>query len=108
MGGLAHRASLSVGHRAALPAARSRWDLQSQLSGPGCTDGHRTGGLRRPLALQNPYVERLIGSIRRELLDHVIVIDEDHRNLLRSYFAYYHESRTHLSLGKDAPKPRPV
>jgi hypothetical protein len=58
---------------------------------------------------QKPYVERLIGSIRRELLDHVIVVDEAHlRGLLRSYFSYDHRSRTHLSLDKDAPEPRPV
>ena len=58
---------------------------------------------------QNPYVERLIGSIRRELLDHVIVFDENHlRRLLRQYASYYHGSRTHLSLGKDSPWPRPV
>jgi hypothetical protein len=58
---------------------------------------------------QNPYVERLIGSIRRELLDYVIVVDAAHlRRLLRSYFSYYHWSRTHLSLHKDAPEPRPV
>jgi hypothetical protein len=58
---------------------------------------------------QNPEVERLIGSIRRELLDYVFVVDEAHvRRLLRSYFSYYHWSRTHLSLHKDAPEPRPV
>ena len=56
---------------------------------------------------QNAYLERLIGSIRRECLDHVIVLGEDHlRRILRSYFAYYHRSRTHLSLCKDAPEPR--
>jgi transposase InsO family protein len=56
---------------------------------------------------QSPYVERLIGSIRRECLDHVIVLGENHlRRILRSYFAYYHGSRTHLSLCKDAPEPR--
>ena len=56
---------------------------------------------------QNAYVERLIGSIRRECLDHVIVLGERHlRRILRSYFGYYHRSRTHLSLGKDAPEPR--
>jgi putative transposase len=56
---------------------------------------------------QNAYVERLIGSIRRECLDHVIVLGENHlRRILRSYFAYYHSSRTHLSLCKDAPEPR--
>ena len=58
---------------------------------------------------QSPYVERLIGSIRRECLDHVIVLGEDHlRRLLSLYFAYYHESRTHLSLDRNAPHPREV
>jgi transposase InsO family protein len=58
---------------------------------------------------QNPYVERIIGSIRRECLDHVIVFNEKHLlRVLRSYFRYYHESRTHLGLEKDCPKPRPV
>jgi len=58
---------------------------------------------------QNPYVERAIGSIRRECLDHVIVLDERHlRRILREYVDYYHSCRTHLSLGKDAPEPRPV
>ncbi len=58
---------------------------------------------------QNAYVERLIGSIRRECLDHVIVLNEHHlRRILRSYFGYYHRARTHLSLDKDAPVNRPV
>jgi transposase InsO family protein len=58
---------------------------------------------------QNPYVERMIGSIRRECLDHLIVVDERHlRRILASYLDYYHRSRTHLSLGKDSPVPRPV
>ena len=58
---------------------------------------------------QNPYVERLIGSVRRECLDHVIVLGEAHlRRVLRAYFAYYQRSRTHLSLDKDAPDPRDV
>jgi len=58
---------------------------------------------------QNPYVERLVGSIRRECLDHVIVLNERHLlQILKSYLAYYHRSRTHLSLGKDAPEPRAV
>jgi len=58
---------------------------------------------------QNAYVERLIGSIRRECLDHVIVLNEQHlRRILRSYFAYYHRTRTHLSVDKDAPDTRPV
>ena len=58
---------------------------------------------------QNPYVERLIGSIRRECLDHVIVLNERSlRRTLRSYVDYYHHVRTHLALGKDAPVSRAV
>ncbi|MEP6653180.1 MAG: integrase core domain-containing protein [Myxococcales bacterium] len=58
---------------------------------------------------QNPFVERLIGSIRRDCLDHVVVLGEHHlRRVLASYFAYYHRSRTHLSLSKDAPESRAV
>ena len=58
---------------------------------------------------QNPYVERLIGSIRRECLDHVIVLSEAHlRRILASYFEYYHASRTHLSLDRNAPIEREV
>jgi putative transposase len=58
---------------------------------------------------QNPYVERVIGSIRRECLDHVIVLNERHlRRILRDYFDYYHTSRTHLSLNKDPPDSRTV
>ena len=57
---------------------------------------------------QNGYVERLIGSIRRECLDHVVVFGEQHlRRILKSYATYYNEVRTHLSLTKDAPIPRP-
>ena len=58
---------------------------------------------------QSPFVERLIGSIRRDCVDHVIVLGEQHlRRILTSYFAYYHRSRTHLSLDKDAPGSRAV
>ena len=56
---------------------------------------------------QNGYVERLIGSIRRECLDHVIALnDRQLRRVLKSYFAYYNRTRTHLALDKDAPEPR--
>ena len=56
---------------------------------------------------QNAYAERLIGSIRRECLNYVIPINERHlRRILRSYIRYYLQSRTHLSLGKDARNPR--
>ena len=58
---------------------------------------------------QNPYVERLIGSVRRECLDHVIVLNEPHlKRLLRSYFSYYHAVRTHLALDKQSPEPLQV
>ena len=58
---------------------------------------------------QNPYAERLIGSIRRECLNHVIVFGERHlRRLLTAYLTYYHGARTHLALEKDAPTPRRV
>jgi len=58
---------------------------------------------------QNPFAERLIGSIRRECLDHVVVFGEWHlRRILTVYFAYYHRARTHLSLDKDAPDGRPI
>jgi len=58
---------------------------------------------------QNPFAERLIGSIRRECLDHVLVLSERHlRRILTHYFAYYHRARTHLSLDKDTPDGRPA
>ena len=56
---------------------------------------------------QNPYVERLIGTLRRECLDHIVVLNEHHlRRLLRDYLTYYHRYRTHLSLEKDSPESR--
>ncbi len=58
---------------------------------------------------QNAYAERVIGSIRRECLNHLIVLGERHlRRILRSYANYYNETRTHLSLDKDAPGKRPI
>ena len=58
---------------------------------------------------QNPYVERVIGSIRRECLDHIIILGERHlKRVLSSYVTYYHGARTHLSLVKDAPDGREV
>jgi len=58
---------------------------------------------------QNPCAERVIGSIRRECLDHVLVLGERHlRRILTRYLHYYHQARTHLTLDKDAPDVRPV
>jgi transposase InsO family protein len=77
--------------------------------GPAYTHRIRAMGIRdHPIAprspWQNGYVERLIGSIRRESLDHLIVFDEAHlRRVLRNYASYYNQVRTHLSLRKNAP-----
>jgi transposase InsO family protein len=74
----------------------------------------RAMGIRdRPIAVRSPWqngcAERLIGSIRRDCLDHVVVFGERHlRHLLEAYQKYYNEARTHLSLEKDAPIPRAV
>ena len=58
---------------------------------------------------QNPFVERLIGSLRRECLDHVIILGEDHlRRILSEYVDDYHHDRTHYSLEKDTPSHRPI
>jgi transposase InsO family protein len=58
---------------------------------------------------QNGHAERLIGSIRRECLDHIVVFGDAHlRRILAAYIAYYNELRTHLSLDKDSPGYRPV
>jgi putative transposase len=98
------------------------WDsapryLLRDRDGVYCTvfgDAARSLGIREILTAaqspwQNPYVERLIGSIRRECLDHVIVFNEAGlRRVLKSYFDYYDHSRTHLALDKDAPIPRKI
>ena len=82
-GDMFHRQVRSMGMTEVLTAARSPW--------------------------QNPYVERLIGSIRRECLDHIVVLDEESlRRTLRSYIEYYHDSRCHLALNKDSPEAREV
>ncbi len=107
--GTADPRSVSLGHRAAIPPSRSRRHLRWRLRAR-----RRSMGIEQVLTAarapwQNPYCERLIGSIRRECLDHVIVLDEQHlRRVLQRYFGYYHRSRTHLSLAKDAPEPRGI
>lgn len=74
---------------------------------------YRMGIRDRPISprspWQNGYVERVIGSIRRELLDHVIVWSEAHlRHLLVAYQTYYNAARTHLGIAKDSPDHRPI
>ena len=79
--------------------------FRQRVRGMGIRD-HPTS-IRSPW--QNGCVERAIGSIRRECLDHVIVRGEAHlRRVLRSYEAYYNDDRTHLALAKDAPRRRQV
>ena len=57
---------------------------------------------------QNSYVERLIGTLRRDCLDHVLIFSEQHlRQVLKSYALYYNEARTHLGLSKGTPYPGP-
>jgi len=74
----------------------------------------RAMGIRdKPIApgspWQNGFAERLIGSIRRECVDHIVVLGETHlRRILKSYARYYNETKTHRSLDKDAPISRPV
>jgi putative transposase len=58
---------------------------------------------------QNAYVERVIGSIRRECLDHLVIFNERHlRRVMSSYVDYYQHTRTHLLLDKDCPDSRPI
>jgi transposase InsO family protein len=74
----------------------------------------RAMGIRdRPTSFRSPwqngYVERLIRSIRRKCMDHLIVVNAEHvRRILAKYAAYYNEVRTHVSLEKDAPCTRPI
>ncbi len=87
---------------------------RDQIYGAIVTRRLRAMGIRdKPTALaspwQNGFAERLIGSIRRECVDHFIVLGEAHlRRILRSYARYYNDIRTHRSLDKDAPVSRPV
>jgi transposase InsO family protein len=82
--------------------------------GPAFRDRIRVMGIKDVVTAprspwQNPYVERLIGSIRRECLDHIIIFNEHHlRGVLSEYFQYHHKTRTHLSLDKDCPDTRPI
>ena len=87
---------------------------RDRIYGTVVTRRLRAMGIRdKPIApaspWQNGFVERLIGSIRRECVDHIIVLGEAHlRRILKSYARYYNETRTHLALDKDAPVSRPV
>jgi transposase InsO family protein len=87
---------------------------RDSIYGPVVIRRLRAMGIRdKPIApaspWQNGFAERLIGSIRRECVDHIIVLGEAHlRRILKSYARYYNETRTHLALDKDAPVSRPA
>jgi len=58
---------------------------------------------------QNPFAEGMIGTLRRDCLDHVVALGETHlRHIIRRLLSYYHQSKTHLALDKDAPEPRAI
>jgi hypothetical protein len=81
------------------------WAFKARIRAMGIRD--RPTSFRAPW--QNGYVERLIGSIRRECTDHLIVVNAEHlRRILAKYATYYNKMRTHVSLGKDAPCTRPI
>jgi hypothetical protein len=83
--------------------------VRASLCAASASHGHSRSADCVPIALANPYVERLIGSIRRECLDHMIVFGEEHlRRILGAYAAYYNQSRIHRSLNKDAPFHRAI
>jgi Integrase core domain len=100
--------------RARQPLVRFSEKMEPVVLGRGARADHfRRGPVPRAARTwspwQNGYSERLIGSIRRDCLDHVVVFGEQHLlHLLNSYQKYYNEARTHLSLHKDAPIPRAV
>jgi hypothetical protein len=99
------------------PGRRDRqrqWSRKPLLYGAAVTRRLRSMSIRdKPIAAgspwQNTFAERLIGSIRRGGVDHVIALGEQHlRRVLKSYASYYNTARTHRSLEKDAPVSRPV
>src|SRR5207247_2878002 len=98
---------IPVEHGAHLFGARHWSCLRAGLSAPNSAMGIRDRPISPRSPWQNPYAERLIGTLRRECLDHVLIVGEWHlRRMLASYSSYYNESRTHLALEKDAPLRR--
>jgi len=87
---------------------------RDRIFGQDFVDQVKAMGIKQVLSAprspwQRAYVERVIGTIRRECLDHMIVLNERclHRHL-QNFVNYYHRSRTHLALEKDSPEPRPI
>src|SRR5258708_40148010 len=101
--------SLRLGTSPSLSDPRSGWGLWPSLHPKTSINGIRDRPTSPRSPWQNGYAERLIGSIRRECIDHIVVVGERHlRHVLLSYMNYYNETRTHLSLDKDAPFTRAV
>ena len=87
-------------------------DFESE-GGAAFDPSERANKSNRPISprspWQNPYIERLIGTLWRDCLDHVLILGEWHlRRVLTLYSIYYNETRTHLGLSKDAPRRRAV
>src|SRR5229473_4653314 len=101
--------SVPVGHRAPLSAARSRRVVWLVLLQPGRSDEQITEVVTAPRSpWQNAYVERVLGSIRRECLDHMVIFNERHlRRVLSSYVNYYQGTRTHLFTRQGLSRPAP-
>src|SRR5260370_26703850 len=108
---------MQCGEKEAFPGNEARGNVardRERNCGAADTRRLRAMGIRdKPIApaspWQNGFAERLIGSVRRECLDHIIVLGEAHlRRILKSYARYYNEPRTHLALDKDAPLSRTV
>ena len=101
--------SVGLPTAAQILATRPRREVWCRC-GFGCEGDRKQAyahGLRSPW--QNGVAERWVGSCRRDLLDHVIVLNERHlKRLMSSYLLYYHEDRTHLGLAKDTPTGRPT
>jgi len=112
LGDITYRRLMVSSARSQLPHSKTRSSRRRHAR--CCKARVRAMGIRdRPTAFRSPwqngYVERLIGSIRRECIDHLIVVNAEHlRRILAKYATYYNEGRTHLSLGKDAPYTRPI
>ena len=98
-----------MGHGAKVSIEGSGRNLRSDFPSTLEKHGHKRSGYGTPKPLAKRLVERLIGSIRRDCLDHAIVLNESHlKRILTSYFEYYHNDRTHYGLGKDTPVERPA
>jgi transposase InsO family protein len=98
---------MRLGANPSLPNARSRRCIRRDIYPPRSIDRLRDRPTSPRTPRQNAYAERLIGSIRRERIDHIVVFGERHlRHVLPSYLDYYNDRRTHLSLNKDTPISR--